>query len=226
MKAFLKIPFFTLLLMLCSSGFAQTASVSGKVTYPDKALIPGARIEFVCQGNKLMFASTDSGLFYASNLPAGTYDISVGLSQTTTLVKKGVKIVAGDDLNLDLVYDDAIELKDIVIDGGESRKPLIPKVISSGPAYDRTEISKMAITKIDQIPLPGVVQAENGKVYAHGSREGGVQYYIDNCKIMGSPNIPLCGLDFFQSYIGYIPAKYGDSNGGVIAIETRSFFTE
>lgn len=226
MKTWKPISFIAALLMLCSTGFAQTGSVNGKVRYPDKSVIPGARVEFVCQGNKLVFAATDSGLYYAGNLPAGTYDISVGLSQTTTLVKKGVKIASGDDLSIDLVYDDAIELKDIVIDGGESRKPLIPKVISSGPAYDRKEIKEMAITKVDQIPLPGVVQAENGKVYAHGSREGGVQYYIDNCKIMGSPNIPLCGLDFFQSYIGYVPAKYGDSTGGVIAIETRSFFSE
>lgn len=226
MKTWKNLWFAALLLMLCSSGFAQKGSISGKVTYADKTSIPGARIEFVCQGNKLVYATTDSGMYYASNLPAGTYDISVGLSQSTTLVKKGVRIASGDDITLNLVYDDAILMDSIVIDGGKSRKPLIGEVFSSGPSYDRKDVKDMAIVNIQQIPLPGVVQAENGKVYAHGSREGGVQYYIDNCKVMGSPNIPLCGLDFFQSYIGYVPAKYGDSTGGVIAIETRNFFAE
>ena len=62
--------------------------------------------------------------------------------------------------------------------------------------------------------------------YVRGSRSGGMAYYIDGGKVMGSPDIPLCGLDNYRMYSGHVPAKYGDALGGIVVIETRNYFSE
>jgi hypothetical protein len=40
-----------------------------------------------------------------------------------------------------------------------------------------------------------------------------------------SESIPLCGLDTYEIYTGFIPPKYGDTAGGVVVLETRNYFT-
>jgi hypothetical protein len=92
---------------------------------------------------------------------------------------------------------------------------------------DRNTIKDLPITTVDQIAAiePGITEVD-GQYFVKGSRQGSLSYYIDGCKIMGTPNIPLCGLQTFRTMTGYVPARYGDSTGGVVVIDTRSYFTE
>ncbi|MFY8138858.1 MAG: hypothetical protein ACOVMR_12165, partial [Flavobacteriales bacterium] len=56
---------------------------------------------------------------------------------------------------------------------------------------------------------------------------GSVIYMIDGVKIRENvPNIPSCGISRMAVYTGGLPAKYGDTTGGVIVIETKNYLED
>ncbi len=74
--------------------------------------------------------------------------------------------------------------------------------------------------------LPGVVLAPNGKdVYIRGSRPQSTQFITDGMKSMtGNIGIPGQAIGSLKVYTGGVPARYGDITGGVIIVETKSYF--
>lgn len=60
-----------------------------------------------------------------------------------------------------------------------------------------------------------------------GSREGGLLYFVDGVKIRGSDiTVPASGISSVSLYTGGIPAKYGDSTGGIVIVETKSYLED
>ena len=76
--------------------------------------------------------------------------------------------------------------------------------------------------------VPGVYQAGPGQpLYFRGSRSGSVQYIVDGMKgLQGTIKVPSGAIGEMSIYTGGLPAKYGDVLGGVIVIETKSYFSE
>ena len=71
------------------------------------------------------------------------------------------------------------------------------------------------------------MSANGEELYFRGSRAGSVIYFIDGVKIRQNvPNIPSSGISGMQVYTGGVPAKYGDTTGGVIVVETKSYLEE
>ena len=47
---------------------------------------------------------------------------------------------------------------------------------------------------------------------------------LDGVKIRENvPNVPSSGISSMSVYTGGLPAKYGDTTGGVVVIETKSY---
>jgi hypothetical protein len=221
-----------LLLMLClflHPAFAALGggSITGQVTDPEtKEPVAFATVILESQGTQHEYTTNEHGYYYASNIMPGIYSITVAfMSKRATT--PDVKLSSDEQLalNFELGVAQAIGPVDIVATKG--RKPLIDPLDPTNALLDRDDIKKMPITNISQVTeqQTGVVQV-NGETYVHGARAGSVSYYIDGCLIMGSPDIPLCGLDTYRSYTGFIPPKYGDTTGGVIVMETRNYFSE
>ena len=72
----------------------------------------------------------------------------------------------------------------------------------------------------------GVTVAPNGKdVYIRGARPISTQYITDGMKsITGGIGIPGLAIGSIKVYTGGVPASYGDVTGGVIVVETTSYF--
>jgi outer membrane cobalamin receptor len=69
------------------------------------------------------------------------------------------------------------------------------------------------------------VSEDGNEVYFRGARNGDVIYLVDGVKIQGErPVIPSAGIQSLSVYSGGLPAKYGDTMGGVIVVETKSYF--
>jgi hypothetical protein len=49
-----------------------------------------------------------------------------------------------------------------------------------------------------------------------------VSVYVDGYKVTGATHLAVGNIESVKSYNNGIPAKYGDTNGSVVAIETRS----
>jgi outer membrane receptor protein involved in Fe transport len=72
-----------------------------------------------------------------------------------------------------------------------------------------------------EIQLP---EGGGGQVIIRGSRPGDAVYYIDGVKMTDMSAVPGVAIGGLEAYTGGIPAKYGDTTGGVIILETKSYF--
>lgn len=202
-------------------------SLMGQVTDPDtKQPVDGATVVLDCKGSQMAFMTNEKGYYYASNVPACNYTVHVTY-QGKELTLSNIEIKSDEVRELNASLSTGLQMDDIVIDGGTAGIKLIDPFNVDVKKLDGEEIRKQPFTSISKVieVQAGAVEMD-GKVYIHGSRPEGLAYYIDGCKVMGSPNVPICGVEMMQVYTGYIPAKYGDTNAGVVAIETRNWFSE
>jgi hypothetical protein len=65
---------------------------------------------------------------------------------------------------------------------------------------------------------------ENGDLMFRGARKGDMIYMLDGMKSNEVFNVPSCSIANLMVYTGGIPAKYGDTLGGVIVVETKGYF--
>jgi hypothetical protein len=74
--------------------------------------------------------------------------------------------------------------------------------------------------------LSSDIQQQEGtsEVIIRGSRPGDVIYYIDGVKSNDMSSIPGAAVQGLEAYTGGVPAKYGDTTGGVVVLETKSYF--
>jgi hypothetical protein len=57
-----------------------------------------------------------------------------------------------------------------------------------------------------------------------GARKGDMIYMIDGIKANDVVNVPSVSIGNMMVYTGALPAKYGDTLGGVVVVETKSYF--
>ena len=198
----------------------------GQVTDPvTNKPISDATVVFDCQGSQKVFYANENGFYYASNIPACVYTVSV-VYFGKTHTYPDVKVVDGDDMTLNMqlaLAEDTLPEIPVVIERYPLMDPLNPTVVT----MDKKEIGLMVKTDMGSLTeVQAGVTAINGDYYVHGARAGSLDFYIDGCRIMGSPEIPVSSLEVYRSYTGFLPPKYGDTTGGAVVIETRSFFSE
>ena len=81
----------------------QTGTIRGLVTDPDAAVVPGATITATAANGKALTAqSKGDGSYSISNVPAGSYSITVTMTGFGSFVRQGVRVAAGQSLNLDV----------------------------------------------------------------------------------------------------------------------------
>jgi outer membrane receptor protein involved in Fe transport len=73
---------------------------------------------------------------------------------------------------------------------------------------------------------PDIYKSHNSdELYFRGSRSDAMAYYVDGVKITdGLSGVPPDGIASITIFTGGLPARYGDVTGGVVAIETKSYF--
>jgi len=92
--------------------------------------------------------------------------------------------------------------------------------------YEQIKKSPLIKTPMKYLTVmnSAIKEDADGEIYFRGSRAGAVQYHIDGVKMTTNiRNVPSAAIGIIQVYTGGLPAKYGDTTGGVVVIETRSF---
>lgn len=201
-------------------------NIIGQVTDPEtKKPIEFATVILNCKGIEKIYVTDANGYYYASNIPAGTYTIVVSYVGKTVQLPS-VNIASDETRQLDVALSNTYEHEGVEIVKKKGEKPLLNVFDPTAQVLDQGDIKNQPITNIKQIPSLLNLPEVDGNYYVRGSREGGLAWYIDGCKIMGDPNVPVSGVQTFRTYTNFLPAKYGDTTGGVVAIETRNWFTE
>ena len=64
----------------------------------------------------------------------------------------------------------------------------------------------------------------DGELVFRGARKGDMLYLMDGVKTTSIGNVPSSSIGRMMVYTGGLPAKYGDTLGGVVVMESKSYF--
>ncbi len=210
--------------------FSQSGgTIKGTVTNVENGEpIPLANV-YVKYGDNLIGGTTDfDGNFTIKPVPSGTYVVYISCVNYGELQITDV-VVVQDKITF---VDNAEMTAGIFID---------PKVVITASKIIDKDIPELKIITKDQIDaIPGhgninnliavttsdvQVSDDNSEIYFRGSRSGDALYIIDGARMINPESMcPSVAIGSVQVYTGGVPAKYGDFTGGVIVIETQSYF--
>lgn len=190
--------------------------------------VPGATV-FIDDNGQLYRAKTDlDGRFRISGIPSGTYILSVKKFQDTV-----------SDIIVNVPMDGfantgAIEFGNIqkmkainVTAGNKNHIKLIdgnlPVATLSSEEIDKSPM-KFDIEGLVNSMSSEVRQTEDGELVFRGARKGDMIYMIDGVKMREAGSVPGVSIGRMQVYTGGLPAKYGDTLGGVVVMESKSYF--
>ena len=102
--------------------------------------------------------------------------------------------------------------------------------------YGSLPVTQMKAEEIQKSPLKfdqksliasmssDIKMTDDGELYFRGARKGDMVYYMDGIKSNEVSNVPSVSIGRMMVYTGGLPAKYGDTLGGVVVMETQSYF--
>ncbi len=219
------------MLLAGSSAFGQGALgdiVGTVVDFKTQQNLYGVRA-WVEEGDRKYGAVTDpDGRFRISGVPAGRYMVSF-ISQGDTMLRAIEANIPMDGFaNIGTVkFTSSIQLLDVVNISAKGDMKLV---------YGSLPIKELTSEEIAQSPskfdAKGLVlsmssearMSEDGELMFRGSRKGDMIFMLDGVKGNEMMNVPSCAIGRMMVYTGGIPAKYGDTLGGVVVMETKSYF--
>jgi len=184
---------------------------------------------FIDDNGKRYQAKTDiDGRFRISAIPAGTYIVNIRKGADT--LKNIIAEVPMDGFaNLGTLYFGKItevvetmvtynkknEIK--LIDGNLPVKTLTAEEIDKSPL-------KFSVKGLISSMSSEVQMTDDGELVFRGARKGDMLYLIDGVKTREVGSVPGVSIGRMMVYTGGLPAKYGDTLGGVVVMETKSYF--
>lgn len=220
---------FTMIMILGLGGMIQaqvtTGTITGRVVDAiTKEALVGARVWMETESG-LRGAMTDTaGRYKIDALKPGIYNVKVRMVgfDTTTISEINV---APDALTFvdayltsNMLGEVVIKYEEPLIDGDVQKLKIDTEDIERSP-YIRNPDMLLVSKSSDVRMVEGTDQ-----LIIRGSRPGDAVYYIDGVKMTSSTSVPGAAIGSMEAYTGGIPAKYGDTTGGVVSLETKSYF--
>jgi hypothetical protein len=213
---------------------ATSGSMSGTITDPNGAMVPGAKVAAVHVPTGRAFSTTasESGLYVFPNLPPGPYEVTVEQPGFKKMVRTGLEIQIGtrQDLNVTLEVGDlqqTVEVKTEVplleMTSAERGQNLSPQVLASLPIYSSGLRSAEAFISY----MPGV--NSNSETSINGSNGRAKEVFIDGASLTipesGGVNFYFPGFEAYQEMklvTSSFNAEYGRLGGGLELFSTKS----
>lgn len=172
-----------------------------------------------------VMSGTD-GSFRISAIPAGTYTLQVRyMGDTARIHPVHIKMNSITQLGkLELDFEKMRRLPDFVF------RPK-PNLITGDLPIPQLTGDEIARTpgKFDPKSLiigmsSEVRMTDDGELVFRGARKGDMIYMVDGIKANEVVRVPSVAIGNMMVYTGALPAKYGDTLGGVVVVETKSYF--
>lgn len=216
-----------LITVISISGYAQTGVIKGKVFDNEGSPLPYAAVYTEYGDQKVGTITDETGRFTLKPLPSGTYCVHITFNGYHAAVLMDVS-VASDKITFmkDVFLKEDITVLDVIL--------VEPRVIDPG----ETSVKTIDRKEIDRLPSSGniadivlnistevVKDEKTDKIIMRGSRAGSSSFYVDGIRqgTLGN-NLPSQAIGNIRVYSCGIPAKYGDFTGGVIVVESKSYF--
>lgn len=191
--------------------------VKGRVTWDEtKEPVISATIAFENETALKGFFTHEKGRYYACYIPQGVYTITVSFGAVTITVPN-VKINDGSVQELNFALPADIPVLPFSVKP-EDQKPAVKR--DSTRARPFITASNEAIIGLNNADINNDAFIPVHSVNPNPDKE--VSVYVDGYKVTGATHLAVGNIESVKSYNNGIPAKYGDTNGSVVAIETRS----
>lgn len=218
----------TLAMATASFGQGALGEVDGVVRdAKTNQTIFGAHV-FIKDNDRVYQTKTDpDGSFRISAIPAGKYLLHIKYYDDT--MKNILADVPMDDIcRLGVIkFDSKIQL----LDGGTVTATAKIKLVDGFLPVTQIdqEMIKSSPAKFDPKALiasmtTDVRLTDDGELVFRGARKGDMIYMMDGIKSDKIGTVPSCAIGRMMVYSGGLPAKYGDTTGGVVVMETLSYF--
>lgn len=179
-------------------------------------------------GQRYQARTEEDGTFRISGIPVGEYEMNVKMMKDTM---SGIYVdVPRDGFHncgkVEFVSGFIKTMKGIVVEAEAGLKLVDGNLPVT--TMKAAEIQESAV-KFNLEELIGSMSSEiqvteGGELVIRGSRPGDMLYLIDGVKTAELGAMPSAAIGSLTVYTGGIPAKYGDTLGGVVAMETQSYF--
>src|ERR1043165_2418795 len=244
----LMIPLLVLLFLPLSLN-AQEArgKITGSVVDSNKAVVPGASVEIkdVARGTSTTLTTNDNGLFQASYLLPGTYQVVVEVTGFKKSIQDGVEVRINEttDLNIALEVGGAQETVTVTPDASA----LVATDANLGQTVDQKRIAELPLVHGDPYTLiglsPGVTYTGSTRLdrpfeptHITGYAMDGVRGIRSDLLIDGAPSTATAnGNEVIASYVppsditqefkvqtATFDAQFGNTEGGVTSIVIKS----
>ena len=223
------IPLIALLLLAGTVGAQQHGEIRGKVHDPDGHPLGYAHVYTEVMGSRMGTTTDMDGRFVLKPLPPGSYTITISFTGFTSRQITDVQVVAERATYLKdqhMAFIGAFDTLEVV---GYRRKLIDiddPSRMSLLAEEFRNDPNKRNPVAFIATNFPGVTATPNGDgLHFRGSRTNDMITFVDGIKVQGAmPRLPASAIGSVSVYTGGLPARYGDVTGGVIVIETKSYF--
>ena len=216
------------MLMMAGSTFGQTASgdVIGTIVSPKtNQPIIGAKTLIMDNGRRYQGISDEDGRFRMTAIPSGKYTMLIHyMGDTMSNIQVDVPIEAYCNLGTIEFESKVVALRGIkftpkaTIKFGEIPvQELTAMEIKRSPV--KFDVKSLVTTMSSEVKL-----SEDGELIFRGARKGDMIYVLDGIKSNEVFNVPSCSIARMMVYTGGLPAKYGDTLGGAVILETKSYF--
>ena len=191
--------------------------------------MPGARVVLTAaDGKKLELVADPNGRWQVTELPAGSYTVTVSAEgfQQLTLSER---VVAGESVEVVYRLSAAGGPLEVTVRGARPDREITKRSIA------RQELEKVPGTSGDALravqAMPGVARAGafDGQIVVRGSEPDGTGVFVDGTWVPNvyhfgglSSNIPTEMIESLDFYPGNFSARYGRLTGGVIDVKTRT----
>jgi outer membrane receptor protein involved in Fe transport len=221
---------------LPASPQAASGTITGVVTDPTGAVVPGAKISLtqVRQGVTFRYETTSGGLYEAPFLPPGEYTAAAEMQGFKRVVKSDLVLTVGQVMRVDFQLEvgaltQAVEVR------GDATQLLKPESSELGQVINFRQVVDLPLNGRDFTDLialnAGVTTGLQGSFSNQFNVNGGrgdqnmfLLEGVDNMNIEGTllvePSIDA--IQEFQIQTGNFSAEFGRSTGGVIQVKLRS----
>jgi hypothetical protein len=204
-----------------SLGEAVGTVVEKKTSVP----ILNARVYTESNGTKYGAVTDLDGRFRISAIPPGKYSFFITF-EGDTLADLVVSVPMDGIVNMGTIPFSANMLEDVVV--GPPIMPNLMYGVASEIKMDLEQI-KRSPQKFDQKAMIASMSSDirltdDGELIFRGARKGDMIYLMDGVKMTNISNIPSAAIGGIMAYTGGIPAKYGDTTGGVVVMESLGYF--
>ncbi len=181
------------------------------------------------QDRKFQARVNEDGRFRISGIPAGRYLLQIRYKSDTMQKKFIVDVPMDGFYQLGTVAfvgtTQELDIMDVVyernglrmIDGNLPVKTLTAEEIEKSPL--KNDIKGMLSTMTTDVR-----QTADGELVFRGARKGDMLYLMDGVKTSEIGSVPSSSIGRMMVYSGGLPAKYGDTMGGVVVMESKSYF--